>query len=107
MFVRGLGLATLNDIKDITSLSQFVHHALCELDHLDQAQTPLFKLPLRKANNICGYVFHIEGPRLLRTSAVWNADDNRILIYDSQGERVKEIHLLEEISLDQQQKTAA
>ena len=58
-------------------MAAFVHHALCEADALDPAQTPLFRTPLQRGGRVCGVVFHVEGPRLLRTSAVWSADDDR------------------------------
>ena len=40
-------------------------------------------------------VFHVEGPRLLRTSAVWSADDDRVIFYDSTGTRFREVKLSE------------
>jgi hypothetical protein len=76
-------------------LAAFVHHALCEQDALDPAQTPLFRTPLKRGGRVCGVVFHVEGPRLLRTSAVWSADDDRILFYDSTGTRAREVKLSE------------
>ena len=44
---------------------------------------------------VCGLMFHVEGPRLLRTSAVWAADENRILFYDSTGGRARDVRLTE------------
>jgi hypothetical protein len=44
-------------------------------------------------------VFHVEGPRLLRTSAVWSADEDRILFYDSNGVRFRDVKLSESPSL--------
>ncbi|MBY0513474.1 MAG: hypothetical protein K2P78_06135 [Gemmataceae bacterium] len=79
----------------VEELAAFVHQTLCDKDALDPAQTPLFSTPLRKAGRACGLVFHVEGPRLLRTSAVWSADDDRILFYDSTGVRFHEVRLSE------------
>jgi hypothetical protein len=76
-------------------LSAFVHDELCKLDHLDPAQTPLRKTPLVRRGKTCGLVFHVEGPRLLRTSAVWTADEARVIVYDSTGRRVREVRLSE------------
>ena len=76
-------------------LAAFVHRVLCEKDALDPAQTPLFRTPLKKADRVCGLVFHVEGPRLLRTSAVWSADDDRVIFYDSSGLRFREVQLSE------------
>ena len=55
----------------------------------------LFRTPLRKAGRACGLVFHVEGPRLLRTSAVWSADDDRVIFYDSTGTRFREMNIAE------------
>jgi hypothetical protein len=82
-------------VSTLDQLSAFVHDELCKLDHLDPAQTPLRKTPLVRRGKTCGMVFHVEGPRLLRTSAVWTADEARVIVYDSTGKRVREIKLSE------------
>jgi hypothetical protein len=84
-----VALATLGELET------FVHLELCELDQLDPGQTPLRQMPLHRGPRMCGIVFHAEGPRLLRTSAVWAADESRILFYDSTGQRAKTVRLSE------------
>jgi hypothetical protein len=79
----------------VEDLAAFVHQVLCDKDVLDPAQTPLFQTPLKKAGRTCGMIFHVEGPRLLRTSAVWSADDDRVIFYDSTGHRFHEVSLSE------------
>jgi hypothetical protein len=79
----------------LEELAGFVHSVLCDKDALDPAQAPLFRTPLRRGGRVCGLVFHVEGPRLLRTSAVWSADDARVIFYDSSGLRFKEVELSE------------
>ena len=79
----------------VEDLAVFVHQVLCDKDALDPAQTPMFRTPLRKADRVCGLIFHVEGPRLLRTSAVWSADDDRVIFYDSTGTRFREVRLSE------------
>jgi hypothetical protein len=79
----------------LEQLAAFVHDELCKLDHLDPDQTPLRKTPLVRRGKTCGLVFHVEGPRLLRTSAVWTADEARVIVYDSTGKRVREVRLSE------------
>ena len=80
---------------DWDALRDYVHAELCGLDHLDPAQTPILQKPLIRNRKNCGRIFHIEGPRLLRTSAIWTSDEARILFYNSQGLRVKEARLSE------------
>ena len=77
----------------VEELAGFVHSVLCAKDALDPAQAPLFRTPLRCGGRVCVVVFHVEGPRLLRTSAVWSADDARIIFYDSSGLRFREVDL--------------
>jgi len=79
----------------VEDLAAFVHQVLCDKDALDPAQTPMFRTELRRAGRACGLVFHVEGPRLLRTSAVWSADDDRVIFYDSCGLRFREVKLSE------------
>jgi hypothetical protein len=81
-------------------LATMVHQTLCDKDVLDPDQTPLFRTPLRKGSRVCGIVFHVEGPRLMRTSAVWSADDDRVIFYDSAGLRFHEVRLSESPELD-------
>jgi hypothetical protein len=83
------------NVSTLDQLSAFVHDELCRLDHLDPDQTPLRKTPLVRRGKTCGLVFHVEGPRLLRTSAVWSADEGRVIVYDSTGKRVREVKLSE------------
>ncbi|WP_439630793.1 hypothetical protein [Gemmata sp.] len=79
----------------LEDLTAFVRKVLCERDSLDPEQTPLFRTPLRRGGRTCGTVFHVEGPRLLRTSAVWSADEDRVVFYDSTGLRFHEVDLSE------------
>ena len=96
-----LALATLPE------LLAFVHAELCQSDRLDPAQTPLNQAPLVRNGKVCGSLFHVEGPRLLRTSAVWAATENRILFYDSTGARAREVKLTESPDPAEKTKKAA
>ena len=40
----------------------------------------------------CGLFLQALGPRLLKNFAIWAGDENRILYYNSSGERVAETH---------------
>lgn len=82
-------------LTSLEELTRFVHQTLCAQDALDPTQTPLIRTPLIRNRRACGALFHVEGPRLLRTSAIWAADENRILFYDSTGNRGREVLLSE------------
>jgi hypothetical protein len=79
----------------VEELAGFVHQVLCDRDSLDRGQTPLFRTPLNRGGRGCGILFHVEGPRRMRTSAVWSATDDRILFYDTTGTRFHEVRLSE------------
>jgi hypothetical protein len=81
------------------SLTRFIREMLCEHDRLDPSQTPFFQTPLKRNGQPCGILYHVEGPRLLRTSAIWATDEHRILFYDSTGTRFNEIRLSESPSM--------
>jgi hypothetical protein len=51
--------------------------------HLDQFSQPF------------GLFFQAQGPRLLKSYAVWAGDEDRILFYNSSGERFAETRLSE------------
>jgi hypothetical protein len=93
-------MTTVLDLPTQRDLEQYIHTTLCELDHLDPAQAPLQSVPIRKKGQPCGTMFHVLGPRQLRTSAVWAADEGRILVYDSTGQRAMEVRLGESPELE-------
>jgi hypothetical protein len=74
-------------------LTAFVHRSLCALDRLDPVQCPVTSLPVLRKGRPCGSTFQVIGPRQLRTSAIYSADDGRLLLYDSTGTRVQEYRI--------------
>lgn len=79
----------------IEQLAQHIHERLCQSDRLDLEQTPMTAKRLEKRGQMCGVMFQVEGPRRLLITAIWAADENRILIYDSTGRRQSSIRLSE------------
>jgi hypothetical protein len=82
-------LPTLND------LCRFVLNTLCQHDNLDPAQTPLQQALITKHGKPCGLFFQVQGPRLLKNYAIWAGDEDRILYYNCNGERIAETRLSE------------
>ena len=82
-------------LPTVGELSKFIHNTLCQQDALEPELTPLTRTLLTRLGRPCGAVFQVEGPRLLRTSAVWAADDHRVIFYDSTGARVRTVRLSE------------
>jgi hypothetical protein len=82
-------LPTIEQIRD------YVRQTLCGRDRLDPEQARLRQGLIKKRGKPCGLFFQIQGPRLLRTYAVWAGEENRILFYDSTGDRFAEARLSE------------
>jgi hypothetical protein len=82
-------LATLDDLR------RHVRHTLCARDRLDPERTPLWQSLIVRCGRPCGLFFQTQGPRLLKTYAVWAGEENRILFYDSTGLRFGETTLSE------------
>lgn len=80
-------------LPTLDELRQHVLHKLCEQDHLDPTQTPLHQAVILRRGKPCGLFFQTQGPRLLKNYAVWAGEENRILFYNCNGERVAEIRL--------------
>ena len=88
----------MDDVACLPTLEQLkthVHLKLCEPDRLDPEQTPLLQSMITRRGKPCGLFFQAQGPRLVKTYAVWAGDENRILFYNSSGERLGETRLSE------------
>jgi hypothetical protein len=82
-------------LPTVDDLRRHVLQVLCNHDHLDPTQTRLCHAVISRRGKPCGMFFQAEGPRLLRTYAVWAGAENRILFYDSTGLRFTETRLSE------------
>ncbi len=84
---------TVASLPTLEALRQFVVQALCAHDQLDPAQTPLHQAVITRSGRPCGLFFQIQGPRMLKTYALWAGEEHRILFYDSTGQRFGEVRL--------------
>jgi hypothetical protein len=84
-----ISLPTLDRLRD------YVRLTLCDRDRLDPEQAQVRQGVIQKRGRPCGLFFQVQGPRLLRTYAVWAGDEDRILFYDSTGARFAEARLSE------------
>jgi hypothetical protein len=80
-------------LPNLAELRRHVLEVLCGKDNLDPAQTPLYQGVITRKGRPCGLFFQIQGPRMLRTYAVWAGEENRILFYDSTGTRFAECRM--------------
>ena len=89
------------------ALHGFVRETLCARDRLELDTTPFFAAEIRRGGEIHGYLFHIEGPRMLKNSALWTEEDQRILFYDSIGTRYHEVKLSDAPAIEAPARRAA
>lgn len=82
-------------LPTLQELREHVLRILCRHDNLDPGQTPMEHALITKRGKPCGLFFQVLGPRLLKNYAIWAGDENRILFYNSNGERVAETRLSE------------
>lgn len=82
-------------LPTLETLRAHVLETLCAHDHLDPRQTPLKQARITRGGKPCGLFFQAQGPRMLKTYAVWAGEENRVLYYDSTGTRFAETRLSE------------
>ena len=95
-----LALPTLDHLR------QHVHQRLCQHDQLDAGQAPLHQAVINRAGKR-GLFFQAQGPRMLKTYAVWAAREHRVLFYGSDGSRFGETRLSEAPDVRELEKKAA
>jgi hypothetical protein len=86
---------TIAGLPTLESLRGHVLRTLCEHDQLDPGQTPLQQALITRSGRTCGLFFQVQGPRRVKTYAVWAGEENRILFYDSTGVRFAQTRLSE------------
>jgi hypothetical protein len=79
----------------LIELKLYVLNILCRHDNLDPNQTPLEEALITRHGRPCGLYFQVLGPRMLRNYAIWAGDEDRIIYYNSSGERMAETKLSE------------
>jgi hypothetical protein len=82
-------------LPTLDALRDHVRKTLCEHDQLDPSQTPLHQAVITRSGRPCGLFFQVQGPRMVKTYAVWAGDEDRILFYDSAGQRFAQSRLSE------------
>jgi hypothetical protein len=80
-------------LPTLDTLRQHVLATLCAHDQLDPTQTPFFQALIKRAGRPCGLFFQVQGPRQVRTYALWAGEEDRILFYDGLGQRFGETRL--------------
>jgi len=84
-----LALPTWEELRD------HVKEMLCIRDRIDDYQSTLVESVIKRSGRACGVYFRLRGPRQMQTHAIWPADEDRLLYYDSRGVRFAEERLTE------------
>ncbi len=79
----------------MNELERFMIDSLCDYEKLDREQVRIQRSVMRKGLAIVGMVIRIEGPRLMRLQALWVEPENRVLFYNSAGQRFAIVKLAE------------
>ena len=82
-------------LPSLDALREHVLKTLCAHDQLEPSQTPLFQSTITRSGRTCGLFFQAQGPRQVKTYAVWAGEEGRILFYDSNGLKFEETRLME------------
>jgi hypothetical protein len=88
-------MSTIVCLPTLKLLCDHVRQTLCKHDQLDPTQTPMHQAVITRSGRPCGLFFQVQGPRMVKTYAVWAGDEDRILFYDSNGQRFAEVRLSE------------
>ena len=88
-------MSAVVSLATLDALREHVRQTLCSHDQLDPSQTPLHQAVITRSGRPCGLFFQAQGPRMVKTYAVWAGEEDRILFYDSNGQRFAEVRLSE------------
>jgi hypothetical protein len=86
-------MSNVVSVPTLEALREQVRNTLCDHDQLDPTQTPMHQAVITRSGRPCGLFFQVQGPRMVKTYAVWAGDEDRILFYDSNGQRFAELQL--------------
>lgn len=80
-------------IESVDDLRALVTKTLCDHEHLEPGAFRLFERTLHRRGRPCGIQFCLAGPRAVRLTAFWEAEEQTVLFYDSTGERFRRVEL--------------
>ncbi|MEZ6066434.1 MAG: hypothetical protein R3B90_12170 [Planctomycetaceae bacterium] len=88
------------ELKTLADLRNFIHIELCARENLLPEESRMHEMAIRREGELCGMQFFVHGPRLVRLSAVWAAEQNVVFLYDARGERYNRINLPSRITIE-------
>jgi hypothetical protein len=94
MVTSVLHFGNLNDVRD------YVNETFCNYYQLQLGAYRMTERLLLRGGRPCGIHYCLYGPRAVRFTAIWETERNRILFYDSAGERFLKAQVVEAPELD-------
>jgi hypothetical protein len=80
-------------IQTFEQLHAWVHEVLCQKENLLEEMFTTRATLLMRGGVRCGRQFTLQGPRCVKLSAVWAADQNVVYFYDTRGQRYRKVDL--------------
>jgi len=78
---------TAQRIHTLDDLRGYISQTICAREQLEVDAYVMTEVVLTRSGAPCGRYYCIHGPRATKYSAIWVSDRNRVLFYDSTGER--------------------
>lgn len=97
----------LVDIQSPDELGVYVHNELCRKENLLAEMFTTRTCVLRRGGEVCGLQFALQGPRCVKLTAVWAADQNVVYFYDTRGQRYLKEKLAKRLVFDTGESSAA
>ena len=94
MVTSVLQFGNLNDVRD------YVNEIFCSYYQLELGAFEMTERLLLRGGKPCGIHYCLYGPRAVRFTAIWETERNRILFYDSAGERFLKAQVIEAPTLE-------
>ena len=80
---------SLDEIRTLDDLRDYVHRTLCQKENLLPEQFALAEIVLTRRQRDCGLQFTLRGPRDVELGAIWESDHNTLYFYDALGARYR------------------
>ncbi len=87
-------------ISNCSELCDYVNETICLQNHLKKDAFQMTKRLLRRSGRPCGIFYCIHGPRMVKLTAIWEAEKNQVLFYGPTGEKVQQTKILDSIHDD-------
>lgn len=78
---------SVHRIQTFVELKDFIYSTLCQLEQLAEGAFPVTWKKLKQGENLCGFLFSVQGPRSVTFNAVFESKRGMVHFYSSSGER--------------------